>query len=492
MTVRWDNTLRYSMAVRLSPRDPAVADDANDDDGDRNFAPGVVSNRLDLVSVLDISGGDMGLHASAVAWYDTVYHARTDNHSPSTYNAFSVTNAQFPRPTRNLHGQYANLEEANGYANVDLAGMPVSLRLGRQTLLWGESLFFAENSIAGAQSPVDAIRDVSAPGTYSNQVFLPVGQISFQLQPRPDLSISAYYQFEWRKDRQPAVGSYFSYHDGFDAGGERLIVAPGEYLYRIKDLHPPSQGQFGVSLRATIGEVDLGLYAIRFHAKEPAVWTWWGRSPDPSIGKVGEYQLFYPSGIELYGASFSTYAGDSAVAGEISLRRRMPLVSLTPASGYWTPDPGEASFGGTARGDTLHGQVSSIMQFERSRLWDGAELSVEAAANYRLNITTNANVFDTTRNRFALSFRGLFEPHYFQVLPNLDISLPVSLGYNAVGRSSIDDAQYAGSGDLEAGLAATYRSVWRARLTVTTYFGSAERQPFSDRDFAMLSFERTL
>lgn len=491
-TVRWDNTLRYSMAFRVSPRDPTIIGDPNDDDGDRNFAPGLISNRLDLISVLDVTRGDeLGVHASGVAWYDTVYHTRTDNHSPRTYNAFSVPNFEFPRATRNLHGQYASLEDAYAYVNLDLNGMPLSLRTGRQTLLWGESLFFAENSIAAAQSPVDAIRDVSAPGSYSKEVFLPVTQVTFSLQPRSDLSINAYYQFEWRKDRQPGVGSYFSYYDAFDAGGERLIVAPGAYLYRGKDAHPPSEGQFGISLRIAFGDVDFGLYAMRFHAKEPAVWLWHGRNVDPSIGKVGEYQLFYPAGIQLYGMSFSTYVGDSTVAGEFSARRNMPLVSQSPATQYWTPEPDYGTFGGTAKGDTLHALLSSITQFGPAGVWDNAELSAELSANYRLGVTANRMLLDPTRDRFAMSIRTLFEPRYFQVLPNLDISVPVSLGYNAIGRSSVDDAQYSGSGDLEIGVAGTYRSVWRASLTATMYFGSAYRQPFSDRSFVLISLERT-
>jgi hypothetical protein len=489
--VRWDNTLRYSMAFRLMPRDPAIIADPNHDDGDRNFAPGLISNRIDLVSVLDIGHGDYGFHASGDGWYDSVYFAHTANDSPATYNPFSVPNTQFPRAVRNLHGRYASLEDAFAYGSFDIDGMPLSLRVGRQNVLWGESLFFAENAIAAAQAPLDAIRDVSAPGSYSKEVFLPVTQIALSLQPRPDFSINVYYQLEWRKSRQSGVGSYFSYYDAFDAGGERLILAPGEYLYRIKDKHPPSGGQFGVALRTTVDDVDLGFYAIRFHAKEPQIWLWPGLDAYSSIGKEGEYQLFYPSGIELYGVSFSTYVGDSSLAGEFSARRHMPLVSLSPVTQYWTPEPVYPKFGGYAAGDTLHGQVSSIADFGPAQLWDSAELSAEVAANYRLSITANEHAFDTSRDRFALSFRALFEPRYFQVLPNLDISVPLGIGYNAIGRSSIEDTQYFGSGDVEFGVAGTYRSEWRASLTLTSYFGSAKRQPISDRDFLLISIERT-
>src|SRR5512146_854653 len=52
---RWDNTIRYSTAVRLSAPNGALLSDPNADDGDRNFDPGVVSNRFDLLSQLDFA-----------------------------------------------------------------------------------------------------------------------------------------------------------------------------------------------------------------------------------------------------------------------------------------------------------------------------------------------------------------------------------------------------------------------------------------------------
>src|SRR6202000_248450 len=38
--IRWDNTLRYSAAVRLAGQDASLLAKINNDDGDRNFAPG--------------------------------------------------------------------------------------------------------------------------------------------------------------------------------------------------------------------------------------------------------------------------------------------------------------------------------------------------------------------------------------------------------------------------------------------------------------------
>src|SRR5262249_28948537 len=56
--LRFDNTLAYSAGFRVVPRDQALLADPNSDDGDRNFAPGLVSDRFDLLSQLDFSSGN--------------------------------------------------------------------------------------------------------------------------------------------------------------------------------------------------------------------------------------------------------------------------------------------------------------------------------------------------------------------------------------------------------------------------------------------------
>src|SRR5205814_5649799 len=106
LEIRWDNTLRYSLALRHDSSSAELLSYANGDDGDRNFAPGLVMNRFDLLSKLDIAMGDFGLHASAAGWYDTVYQTHTDNSSTATSNtAFPAR--QFAPAIRRLEGQHA-------------------------------------------------------------------------------------------------------------------------------------------------------------------------------------------------------------------------------------------------------------------------------------------------------------------------------------------------------------------------------------------------
>jgi len=49
-----------------------------------------------------------------------------------------------------------------------------------------------------------------------------------------NVSIAAYTQFEYRKNTAPGVGSYFSFLDFADAGGERILAGPLS-LYRDPD-----------------------------------------------------------------------------------------------------------------------------------------------------------------------------------------------------------------------------------------------------------------
>ena len=485
ITLRWDNTLRYSAGFRMGSADPITLSYPNSDDGDRNFAAGLMESRFDLISVLEAKGEDFGAAASLLAWYDTVYFQRTDNTSPATSNIPSVPATSFSHATRHLDGARAELGDAFVYGNLSPGGMPLTLRLGRQTLLWGESLFFDNNGISAGMAPVDYIKSTSAPDSYSRDSFLPVSQISATLQPDEALSLSAYYQLEWRPSRLPAVGSYFSTNDMVGAGSERAFLGGGQYLLHVADSKPPSGGQYGVSAHANFEDFDLGLYALRFTSKYPMLYAEAGTG---APGYAGSYRSVYPTGIELYGASTSFYLGDVNVAGEISARRHMPLASTMPASPYvLTP----LRLTGYAEGDTLHAQLSASATIGPGPLFDSADLSAEIAANDVLAVTANPAALASGHQRFAAGFRVLLQPHYFQVLPNLDLSPSLGVGVNATGRSTVDYTQQSQTGDFEIGMGATWRSVWKTSLTYTGFWGDAFRQPLTDRSYLLLSLERS-
>lgn len=210
------------------------------------------------------------------------------------------------------------------------------------------------------------------------------------------------------------------------------------------------------------------------------------RLESPALtGGVGYYRAIYPGGARLYGASISTVVAEATLAGEVSLRRNMPLM-LPPIN---LRLDAAAPYNGFIRGSVVHGQMSISGAVGRTALWDSADISAEAAFDH---VVDNDPV-DTDRpwRHVASRIRLLVEPRYFRVLPNVDITLPVGIGYNLSGRSLSYRVQNAGGGDMQIGVAATYDSTWKASLTLTRYIGSPREQWLTDRDHLSFSLERT-
>lgn len=505
-TARWDNTFKYTAAFRVKNRSTKLTSSLNQDDGDRSFDRGLVSSRIDLLSELDLAYKAIGMRVSGAAWYDDIYNRSNDNNSASTFNAISVPYNEFTGATRKLHGRKAEILDAFVYAKGSLGedGQGFIIRAGKHSVLYGESLFFGNNGIAGGQSPVDVVKLQSVPNTPFKEIIRPVGQVSAQLQLQSNLSVGAYYQYEWEKTRIPGVGSYFSGSDVLDVGGERLRAGPATAFFRGSDILAKDSVQFGFQVKYTAEQLqtDFGLYAIRFHDKTAKIYILPGRGVNPGIGKIGEYVLAYAEDIKAYGASFSTNVGTANVAGEMSIRRNTPLVTpgQAVAPGVVADNNDNPTY---AVGNSVHAQVSAIYPLPRTSFWQGGTLIGEIAWNRRTSITKNARALDPLATRDAAALRVVFTPTYLQVLPGLDISVPIGLGYGLYGRSSVvgNFAAHHG-GDFNIGVQGVYQQAWRFSVNYTHFFGSENtvlnaantftfEQSLKDRNFVSLSIQRT-
>ena len=385
----------------------------------------------------------------------------------------------------------SELLDAFVYAKGEIGGMRGTVRLGKHTLQWGESLFFGQNGIANAQGPVDVAKILSVPGWQFKEVLLPVEQISGSLQVAEGVSLGAYYQLKWRPSKIPGVGSYFSNQDyvgtgvvnfGNDADGNPILLSYDE----SRDLKPKDSGQFGVQLRWRPADSDyeFGFYAAQYHDKTPAV---------PVFDFVnGNVHLAYAENIRTVGASVTSSVGQLNWALEGSVRSNAPL----------TGDPAVLGLGpilacGTSKADPVLSpsaaprtcRLSGIYVLQPGALWGGGAIVGELAYNRTLKVTkdifaigpggTSAGLggLDPNTTKGAWALRMLFEPQYFQVLPGLDLSVPIGVGYNFGGRSSAI-FNFAGgassAGDISIGLKAKYQNDWNVSLTYTDYFGSAK------------------
>ena len=512
LAISWDNTFKYSTAWRVRGVNSSVAPagaagltpQVNTNDGDRNFGRGLISNRVDILTELGVRyKRDSGFRISAAGWYDDVYQHHNDR-SAADAAGLNQTGPydEFNKHTRIAQGRNAELLDAFVYTKKSLGEMNLNLKAGRFTQLYGESLFFGNNAIAGAQTPLDLARALSVPNSQFKEVARPVGQVSVQLQITPDVIFGAYVQPEWRKSRLPAAGSYFSFADFVDDGGE-ILYTPYGPARRGKDIEPGNSGQGGMQLRFKAGDSEFGLYAATFHEKLPQFYARFNAGPGGVVPQ--DYVMVYGRNIRTVGGSFSTLVGETNVAGEMSYRTNMPLVA---AGSFVFPINDPAADGDRnarfPKGDTLHLNLSAISVLGANALWDGASFIGEFAFNRRLRVTDNPEALDPNATRDAGALQFVFTPEYFQVLPETDLQLPVGVSYGLWGRSSVNGVLFPAEhgGSVSIGAKAVYQKAWQMGLNYTHYVGSAgsvatptglnSYQNFhGDRDFVSLSVQRS-
>lgn len=509
LRMSWDNTIKYSAAWRVRGADSSVADNsvgvqANTNDGDLNFDKGLISNRLDLLSELDLRyKGKYGMRVSGAAWYDDVYNKSNDNPGElggALVNSRSVDYDEFTRDTEKLHGRKAELLDAFVYGRFMPGDMGLNVKAGRFTQLYGESLFFGSNNIAAAQTSLDLIKALSVPNSQFKEILRPIGQVAGQLQINSNVSIGAYYQLEWRKSRLPGAGSYFSFADFVDEGGETIFApVPGGVAFRGDDIEARDSGQGGVQMKITTGDYEFGIYAAQFHDKMPQFYLY----PDSGV-----YEQVYAEDIRTVGFSVSTLIGETNVAAELSFRDDMPLVAsgntvIVPAS-FGADGGDDAAF---PKGRTMHLNLSAISVLAATPFWDGASFIGEFAFNRRLSITDNKDQLDPLATRDAGALQFVFTPEYFQVAPGLDLQVPIGVGYGLFGRSSVNGVLFPSEngGNVSIGLKGDYQKKWQASVGYTHYFGSdgsiinydtavpelSYNNFHGDRDFISLSVQRT-
>lgn len=501
ISVRWDNTLKYSNAFRVSGQDQELTTIINQDDGNRNFDRGLVSNRFDILSEVEVMyGSNFGVRVSGAAWYDSVYNRSTDHDNPASWNYPRTEFGEFQSDVRDLHGRDAEFLDYFVLGNFDIGGRNLTARLGQHALTWGESLFFGANGIAGGMQPVDAVKALSVPNTQFRELIRPVEQLSMQFDLTPDITLAAYYQFEWEGHRLPGAGSYFNVGETMGDGSERLLLGPQPFSpsVPVRYNEPKDSGQGGVSVRFRLpnGNAEYGLYAIRFHAKTPTAHM--------RLGAAGAqaFEWAYGENIKAFGASVSNTFGPVNLGLEVSTRRNSPLVSssVVVLPGQVEDNDDNAAF---AKGNTLHAQLSMIATLPTNPVFRESSLTGEVAWNRALSVTDNPEAVDPNTTRDAWGFRAVFTPTYRQVLSQLDLSVPVGIGYSPKGASrAVGGFGVDRGGDFNIGVRGTYLQDWNFGVTYTNYFGSPGHflnaqnrysfdQALADRDFISAYVSRT-
>lgn len=513
LTLRWDTTVKYSLAARVKSPDAIYtgAANANGDDGDRNFKKGIVSSRLDVFTEMDaVWQKRAGVRLSASAYYDPIYNRSNDNPGfpgGAFPNNVSVASNEFTRDTRKWMGRNAEVLDAFVFGKFELGEATATVRAGQHSLTWGESLFFGGNAIAGGMMPVDAIKLSSVPATQFKEAIRPVPMLSGTIQVAPRVSLGAYYQFKWKKTLLPPAGSFLSTSDFLDYGGEQLLLGPAGAAVRLSDRKPSNSGQGGLQLRFRGDETDYGVYLVRYHEKGPQGVPVLGVVPGVGPLPTGLY-LAYNQGVTALAVSASRSFGLVNVAAEAGIRTNSSLASTQGADASALAPPGVipatdlTGNPGFATGRTAHVNISTLATLPDSFMWREATLLGEIAWNRALSITKNAAAVDPNSTRDGVALRLVIEPTYRSVMPGVDLSVPVGLGWAPNGSRPLAAGGPPAwipqnGGDLSIGLNGSWRDAWRFTLNFTHYYGAKApvteggiytwKQSQGDRDFVAAS-----
>ncbi|MEN8719545.1 MAG: DUF1302 family protein [Oceanococcaceae bacterium] len=183
------------------------------------------------------------------------------------------------------------------YTDIELPwGNDLSLKIGRQSVAWGESTLLVLGSL-NSSNPVNA-NNFFRIGFTPEEVFTPINTLYATTNITDNLAVETYYQLEWQPLEAPTPGTFLSFTDvgtnnvvnfasisfGGPAEDPFGIGAPlnnplsgltdsTTTIYKRPDNEARDSGQYGISFKYYAENLnngtDLGFYFMNYHSKLP-------------------------------------------------------------------------------------------------------------------------------------------------------------------------------------------------------------------------------
>ncbi len=523
LSVRWDTTLRLNLASRVEARDDKIGNSALSDEGTYSFDKGdFVAKRVDLLSELDVIWRKRhGARLSAIAWHDGAYGSSSRSNPNAPLVAIpSYLGNQYSHTVQRLYrGGSGELMDAFVFGRVDLGEVPVQAKLGRHTVYWGESLLLGGHmhSVAYAQNPLDLQKGFATPGTEAKELFRPLNQLSLQAQVSETLSLAANAMFEWEAARYPEGGTYLGPVDfAFNGPDRQFLSGALGFARRGPAAEPRQSGEWGLAARWSPAWLDgtMGFYARRYADKLPQTLLTTA-APNASV-----YTYVYADKVDLLGLSLAKNIAGISLGAEVSQRRNTPLNSQVLGVAPGLPERGETK---GARGDTWHALVNLLGTVSKTALFDSASWAAEVQWSRWSKVRSGGNLFnalgyapcnatataaakDKWDGCVTKSYTGIglsFTPNWFQVLPGVDLSAPVTYAVGVSGNSALVFGGNEGLGNYTVGLSADVQQKYRFDLKYVDYIGRYKSNAtqvtatnglttyLKDRGFVSLTFKTT-
>ncbi|PCJ38019.1 MAG: hypothetical protein COA75_02050 [Cellvibrionales bacterium] len=255
---------------------------------------------------------------------------------------------------QNLAGNKFTLYDAFVYGSWDVfGGHPLNVRVGKQVINWGESNIQG-GGISQMMNPTD-LSKATTPGTDVKETLIPQESVYLNFGFNDEISLEAYYTWNWRKSTFIGTGTYYSPFDFLGDGFNPDLFVRG---IEKSGEDEPSGGTYGINMHFIIPSwnyADLGFYYIRSHAFNPRL----GLNEDyvthpdaarPGADTLAGYQWIYAEDQDTYAVSLNGEAfWDASFALEFNLKTDFydtrECRNLHGISGIGVPDLGGVTVG---------------------------------------------------------------------------------------------------------------------------------------------------
>ena len=508
------------------------------DDGNLNYDGGeVVSAVAKAVGDVNLQYRNYGLFVRAKGWYDYVQKEKDVPHGNFPNEFVGGEPLSDDGFDRNSKFQGATFQDVFVHGTFQVNEQPLKLKAGRQTLLWGRSLYSR-----GSLSALNAI-DLAAlhrPGAEYTEFLKPAGMVTADYQFTDRLSMKSFYQYEWRAANLDGCGTFFSTLDntavGCDATFSSSVIIPnktafenGLYIPRRDEKEPDDGGQYGLKFDYAFpkSKAKVGAYFLNYHMRLPIYSVTKEDSPlaqGITAGNDIAYFYEYPEDIQVIGLTADkTFEGIGNLAMNLSYLPDMPVQINTPdlttsrvleANGV----PAAAAQGfATVPQDTIDyvygsgNDVTGFKEFDIQRAEFtfttvipkvlGAQKTIVSAQvgsefiqdlpdqeDMRFRRHTNFGVGDLGEDGYVTDFSWGYQltlkSTYANAIGPVTLTPSLTLQHGVEGYSS-DDALQEDQRSLGLGIGMGYKKL-SADLSYTTY-NDASYSVVNDRDYLSLS-----
>lgn len=359
---RWGLGMSLGSSWRMRSADPALLmvgngglSGSSHDDGNLNYDKhDNFSTIARMTGELELKKSGAGVFLRAKAWYDDRLKSGDVPHGSSANGYVPNTPLRDNDFHRLSKFSGADVVDAYGFWSGDVADKPLSVKLGKHAVNWGESLF-----IPGINQ-YNAL-DISAarrPGAEVKEILIPVPQVSANFGLTDEIGVEAFYQFKWERNVLDGCGTYWSISDVYNCSNNGVAIGAGPFaalpdsrLYNspggftglppsITNLvmgnggerKPRNGGQFGLAGRYFAKDIgaEFGVYFVNYHQRSPIISVLFDASAPGSVFSLGNNRLQYvwdwsAENIKVFGLSASTTLGGWSVFGEISRTENLPV-----------------------------------------------------------------------------------------------------------------------------------------------------------------------